>query len=146
MSIIPSSIQNYSLPSLGLLAAFNASNESQSLATALSTLTNANTLLAFFTLFSTLFANKSMLIDNNYTTRKPQNVTYGKYKCKNGHQGKYCDPCGVTFYGNNLQKVVGGIDAIPHSWPAAVAITGISTEWGEYYRCGGTLISRDTGS
>ncbi len=41
------------------------------------------------------------------------------YNCPYGRNGKYCDPCGVTSSDPNV-KIVGGVEAIPNSWPATV--------------------------
>lgn len=55
---------------------------------------------------------------NKTNASNQSNVTYN-YGCPYGQSGKYCDPCGVTSQPINL-KIVGGIPANPHSYPAQV--------------------------
>lgn len=80
-----------------------------------------------------------------------------RYNCRYGFQGRYCDPCGVTFW-PPLVKIVGGFEATPHSWPSAAYIVfnykadvflqdqGVFYKLEEQMVCGGSLISRDTGN
>jgi secreted trypsin-like serine protease len=52
--------------------------------------------------------------------------------------------CGRSFYNNNIEnKIIGGVDAVPHSWPSIVALfSKDSTGWS--HLCGGTLIDNKT--
>jgi hypothetical protein len=47
-------------------------------------------------------------------------------------------------YNNNIEnKIIGGVDAVPHSWPSIVALyRKDSTGWSKF--CGGTLIDNKT--
>lgn len=78
-----------------------------------------------------------------------------RYNCRYGYQGRYCDPCGVSF-AMPMVKIVGGFEAIPHSWPSSAYIVFnykadvFLQDQGVYYKleeqmvCGGSLITRDT--
>lgn len=62
----------------------------------------------------------------------------------------------MTYKTPNL-KIVGGVEAVPHSWPAQVLVVftyktrvliedlGVSLQLSRRYLCGGSLITRDTG-
>ena len=79
----------------------------------------------------------------------------GKYKIKffvkflNPKCKKFLD-CGQSFAKNNLEthsgnrrkRIIGGMEAIPHSWPSIALLNGIRN--GRRYRCGGTLIDEST--
>lgn len=43
------------------------------------------------------------------------------YGCEYGKNGNYCDECGVSFASTNI-RVIGGSDAVPHSYPANVGV------------------------
>jgi hypothetical protein len=79
-----------------------------------------------------------------------------KCVCDFGYSGDgetYCDECGLTFAEPNL-KIVGGIEAVPNSWPATAIVsftykTRVNVNGNVYEhrtgaKCGGTLIDRDT--
>jgi hypothetical protein len=63
--------------------------------------------------------------------------------------------CGISYFGNNA-RIVGGVDAVAHSWPAAVYFAQDYSgsfyidELDKYvnvsegFFCGGTLIDRET--
>ena len=63
--------------------------------------------------------------------------------------------CGVTYFENNA-RIVGGVEAVAHSWPSVVRIKQRwsgnftikelnETIWdGDFFTCGGTLIDRET--
>lgn len=51
-------------------------------------------------------------------SKKQSNRSYN-YGCSFGKNGKYCDPCGISYQPVNL-RIVGGIPAEPHSFPAQV--------------------------
>lgn len=60
--------------------------------------------------------------------------------------------CGKSFHQNNLKfsnKIIGGSDAVAHSWPSLVGLfgklphdNGINFMWSQF--CGGTLIDKQT--
>jgi hypothetical protein len=77
-------------------------------------------------------------------------------RCNYGFSGdglNYCDECGLTQQAPGL-KIVGGQDAVPHSWPATaiiyftyrtrVNINGHVRLQDYSAQCGGTLIDRTT--
>lgn len=85
--------------------------------------------------------------------------------CDYGFSGdgkNYCDNCGVSFVQPNVarnSRIVGGIKAIPYSWPSAVLVVfsykgeirlPSNNGAGEIVtvrlssKCGGTLIDRTT--
>lgn len=49
-----------------------------------------------------------------------------KCKCNFGFNGdgkEYCDECGVTYFNENSNtRIVGGQEAVKHSWPMSVLI------------------------
>ncbi|CAF0860159.1 unnamed protein product [Brachionus calyciflorus] len=78
--------------------------------------------------------------------------------CDYGYQGdgySFCDECGITYNTQNL-RIVGGVEAIPHSWPSAalivftykniayIASLNVYISINQVYSCGGTLIDRNT--
>lgn len=94
--------------------------------------------------------------DDNITNKTSfKQARHNRYNCRYGYQGRFCDPCGVTF-NSPVVKIVGGFDAAPHSWPATAMIIFnykadvYLQDQRAYYNldeqmvCGGSLISRDT--
>ena len=67
--------------------------------------------------------------------------------CLYGYTDGKCTECGVTYYGN---RIVGGSEAVEHSWPSIVnLIFNYTFEYdGNRYdtsgMCGGTLVNRNT--
>lgn len=53
------------------------------------------------------------------TTARPSTNSSYNYGCPYGQNGKYCDPCGISSAAVNI-KIVGGVAATPHSYPAQV--------------------------
>ena len=46
--------------------------------------------------------------------------------------------CGITYFQPNA-KVINGMEAVPHSWPAQISMTSIENGT-EEHECGGTII------
>ncbi|CAF1023716.1 unnamed protein product [Brachionus calyciflorus] len=65
-----------------------------------------------------------------------------KNMCFDGFDDGFCDECGKTFKQPNV-KIVGGIQAVPNSWPSMVFIK-VFTVFNTQFYCGATLINRDT--
>lgn len=56
----------------------------------------------------------------NFGQKPHENISRPyNYGCDYGKNGKYCDMCGITSQDVNV-RVVGGIPAWPHSFPAQV--------------------------
>lgn len=98
-------------------------------------------------------------LGTGFKSIKKQKQQRNRYGCRYGFQGRYCDPCGLTFAPPPLvNKIVGGFEATPHSWPASAYIVftykadvflqdqGVFYKLEEQMVCGGSLISRDTGN
>ena len=54
--------------------------------------------------------------------------------------------CGKSFKVPNIQeKIIGGVNAVPHSWPSIVGLFEQRFEGGTWDQfCGGTLIDNQT--
>ena len=74
--------------------------------------------------------------------------------CPYGYNGDKCDECGLVYVEDNL-KIVGGIEAVPYSWPSMIYLTfsyrrildigdGHATTLTFNSFCGGTIIDRKT--
>lgn len=74
--------------------------------------------------------------------------------CPYGYNGDKCDECGLVYVEDNL-KIVGGIEAVPYSWPSMIYLTfsyrriidigdGYATTLTFNSFCGGTIIDRKT--
>lgn len=74
--------------------------------------------------------------------------------CQYGFNGDKCDECGLTYYSQNA-RIVGGVQAVAHSWPSiahivfrytrSVDIGGGMQETFEFgASCAGTIIDRKT--
>lgn len=73
--------------------------------------------------------------------------------CQYGNTGDYYDECGLVFKSPNV-KIVGGIEAIPGSWPSIAFIyfqytfnyklNGLTYKTTRASFCGATLIDRQT--
>ena len=71
--------------------------------------------------------------------------TYFRFLSKILNYQHFNKDCGRSFYNNNIEnKIIGGVEALPHSWPSIVALLYRkgSTEWSQF--CGGTLIDNKT--
>lgn len=56
----------------------------------------------------------------NFGQKPHENISRPyNYGCEYGKNGKYCDMCGITSQDVNV-RIVGGIPAWPHSFPAQV--------------------------
>ena len=74
--------------------------------------------------------------------------------CPYGYNGDKCDECGLVYVEDNL-KIVGGVEAVPYSWPSIIYLTfsytrivdfgdGKATTYTFKSFCGGTIIDRKT--
>ena len=74
--------------------------------------------------------------------------------CAYGYNGDKCDECGLVYVADNL-KIVGGVEAVPYSWPSMIYLTfsyrrtvdigdGKATIYTFNSFCGGTIIDRKT--
>ena len=74
--------------------------------------------------------------------------------CALGYNGDKCDECGLVFYAQNA-RIVGGIQAVPYSWPSLVYVHfsytkavniggGRTATYVFSSSCGGTIIDRRT--
>lgn len=78
-------------------------------------------------------------------------------QCDDGYEGDgvtYCDECGLVYFNQNA-RIVGGVIAVPNSWPSAVLViftfkavvqipSGVYVNLNQAYTCGGTLVDRNT--
>lgn len=124
------------------------------------------TILTLTNLVSTYFSADSQSVKNainqtnsqlnGSTNTSSSRIIRNRYNCRYGYQGRYCDPCGLTFKPPIVNKIVGGFEATPHSWPSAALIVfnykaevflqdqRVYYNLDEQMVCGGSLISRDT--
>lgn len=76
-----------------------------------------------------------------------------KSDCPYGYNGEKCEECGSVFFSNNA-RIVGGLPAVPWSWPSMayirfsytkdVILNGKYTPYVFSSSCGGTIIDRRT--